>query len=87
MKTMTVHSGDRRNKKLLNVPDSIPFAMLNERMAQWNHSQTLDRLNERGGLCVLEMLNNIDNKKLEFRGATQQEVDRLNSLVTQFLTK
>lgn len=78
---MLVHSGDRNNKNLKNVPYDVPFDLLDERMAQYNHSQTLDRLNERGGLGVLEILNNIDNKKLEFRGATQQEVDRLNTII------
>jgi hypothetical protein len=87
MKTIQVHSGDRNNKKLLNVPDSVPYEILNEEWAQRNHSQTLTRLNERGGLCVLEMLNNIDKKRLDFRGATQSEVDRLNEIVYEFLNK
>jgi len=78
---MIVHSLDRTSKELLNVPNYVPFDLLSEEWAKINHSQTLTRLNERGGLGVIEILNNIDKKHLEFRGATQQEVDRLNEII------
>jgi hypothetical protein len=41
------------------LPDCIPDAILSERRAQRNHGQTLERLNERGGLSVDEIVCNL----------------------------
>lgn len=86
-KQFKVHSGDRTNSKLSNVPDTVPWGILNEDQAERNHSQSLSLLNERGGLGVLEMLNNIDKNGLDFRGPTQVEVDRLNKVVSDYLKR
>lgn len=80
----TVHSGDRSAKHLKNVPNSIPWGLLNEHFADINHKQSLNRLNERGGMGIVEILNNIDKKRLEFRHATQEDVDRLNLIVIAY---
>jgi hypothetical protein len=47
---------------------SVPWAMLepHEDQAQRNHGQSLERLAERGGLGVCEMLFILDNKPLNF---------------------
>lgn len=41
-------------------PKKVPFAMLSERWAQRIHSQTLSRLNERGGMSPYELILNIE---------------------------
>lgn len=44
-----------------DCPKQIPFAMLSERQAQYNHSQTLQKLNERGGMIPMEIVANIEH--------------------------
>ena len=39
---------------------SMPMAMLNEKQAQKNHGQSLERLAERGGICPSEALAIMD---------------------------
>lgn len=71
-------------KNLLNMPNHIPWDMLNEEYAQLNHSQSLARLNERGGLCVTEMLANIQKQRSRDWTVTQATVDELNALVENY---
>lgn len=52
-----------KDKRLF--PEYFPWHLLNEEMAQKNHSQSLERLNERGGLSVDEITCNI--KKISIR--------------------
>jgi uncharacterized protein YacL len=85
MEIMRMHSDCKRDKGLKNVPDSVPMSLLNEEQAKSNHGQTLKRLNERGGLGVLEMLDNINKRKLTWRKETQADVDELNALLSTFL--
>ncbi len=73
-------------KDLKNMPTHIPWDMLDEDMAQENHSQTLTRLNERGGLCVTEMLANIHKQRRRDWTVTQETVDELNALVKKYET-
>ncbi len=42
---------------------AIPMNMLNEEWAQKNHSQSLERLNDRGGLAVSEVIAIIEKRK------------------------
>lgn len=73
-----------RNKGLKNYPDFVPNAMLSEEWAQHNHGQTLLELHNRGGLGVAEILANID-KQRKFDGKdTQEKIDRLNKLISEF---
>lgn len=72
-------------KDLKNMPVEIPWAMLNEEQARFNHSQTLTRLNERGGMCVTEILANIYKQSKRDWTVTQETVDELNKLVDDFL--
>ncbi|PCI47176.1 MAG: hypothetical protein COB49_07510 [Alphaproteobacteria bacterium] len=46
----------------MGCPEYIPFSILSEQWAQNNHGQTLDRLNERGGLAVYEALAIIERR-------------------------
>lgn len=47
-----------------NLPRSVPMEWLSEDMAMYNHSQTLKRLKERGGLSPQELWANIENKSI-----------------------
>lgn len=80
---MQVHPASTQNRKLGQVPKYVPMNMLNEKMAQHNHSQSLKRLNERGGLGVNEILANI--KGLGFNTIraeeTQADVNELNKII------
>lgn len=55
---MTVMTKDKE------CPKQIPFAMLSEKMAYSVHSQTLKRLNERGGMSPAEIVGNIEKINL-----------------------
>lgn len=80
--TMKVHSESIRDKSLKEVPYFIPIGVLSEERAQINHSQSLIRLNERGGMGVLEILDNIHNRKLTYsKNETQADVDELNGII------
>ena len=50
---------ESRNK---NCPKEISFRYLNEEQAQRNHMQSLDRLNQRGGMSAVEVVANIERK-------------------------
>lgn len=66
------------------MPTEFPDSLLSEAWAQTNHSQTLKRLNERGGLCIGEIACNILNKPLyPFPIENQELVDKLNALIEQ----
>lgn len=49
-------------RKYPDCPKSVPFELLNEEQAMKNHSQTLDRLNERGGMSPIEIVANVLKK-------------------------
>lgn len=82
LKEMRVHS--QRTLGLIFCPDKVPMAMLSEAMAQKNHGQTLDGLNQRGGLGVNEILANIKSERIKPGNETQQDVDELNVLITKW---
>lgn len=51
---------DNDGKKIFaNLPDEIPNEKLNREKAMKIHSQTLERLNERGGMSILEIIMNL----------------------------
>jgi hypothetical protein len=52
-------------RKISGCPDSVPMGLLNEEWAQKGHDQTLERLNERGGLSVFEILAIIQRRKYQ----------------------
>lgn len=58
-KMMTVHSSDRH----LGIK-SVPIRFFNDEHAKAIHSQTLERLNERGGMGLNEMVGNIQKLTL-----------------------
>lgn len=49
------------------LPDFVPDAILNARQADLEHGQTLERLNERGGLGVEEIVCNITGIRLTYQ--------------------
>ena len=82
VKMFKVLKGYDKNE-LVNVPTFIPWDMLNEEYAELNHSQSLTRLNERGGLCVTELLANIHKQRRRDWTVTQETVQELNLLIQQ----
>lgn len=54
------------------------MALLNEEWAKRNHDQSLGRLNERGGMGVMEILDNIHRRRLSFgTKETKEHFDEL----------
>lgn len=76
---MRVHSSSL--KKFPGLPKEVPDTLFNEEWAQRNHDQTLKRLNERGGLGVGEMLDNIHKRKLTCENDTIEDVNELLSMI------
>lgn len=76
---MRVHSSSIREFEF--CPSDIPDGILNELTALQNHNQTLARLNERGGMGVLEFLDNIHRRKLSKIPEAQEHVEELKDLV------
>ena len=73
---------DRERKGYPNIPDEFPDSWFNEEWAQQVHSQTLKRLNERGGLCPQEMVCNMEKlNRDEYRKLT------LDTAVKKLMTK
>lgn len=59
---------------------AIPMRILSEQQAKHNHNQTLERLNERGGVGVEEAAALVEEKGLDFvRSVTQIEAVRIIS--------
>lgn len=66
---MKIHSEDKRK-----YPDALtefPDKYLSEEMAQRNHMQSLERLNERGGMGYFEILCNL--RKTGLRGFDKRQ--------------
>lgn len=83
-KQMKVHSSSRSLWK--NCPQFVPYELLNEERAKRNHDQTLDRLNERGGMGCMEILDNINDRRLTNRNETQQDADELAKILAYIIT-
>jgi len=87
MRIMQHSSGLRKQEELelfKDCPEAIPFAMLNEEQAKRNHSQTLKRLNERGGLGVAEALDIIKKQRWSTTKESRQAVEELIKLYNDF---
>jgi len=86
MDTMEIHSESRRFHK--NCPKSVPMSLLNEEWAQKNHGQTLKRLNERGGMGVMEILDNIHKRRSSFgTRETEAHLDELLKILNEHVEK
>jgi len=64
----------------------IPNELMNEKFAQHIHSQSLQRLNERGGMSPMEIYMNIERKSyneavVEYKKAND-EMFFVNKLIT-----
>ena len=79
---MKIHSDSRRK-----FPDGLkefPTDLMSEGMALKNHSQTLSRLNERGGMGYREIICNIFGLELGWifkKPGTQKQVDLLTDII------
>lgn len=63
--SMPIHSAREYQERFVWCPLEIPMDFLNEEWAQKNHSQSLERLAERGGLDPTEVMANIDRRSLK----------------------
>jgi hypothetical protein len=77
MMKVLMYSYDRREHP--DCPLEIPMSWFNEDWAQRIHSQSLARLNERGGLHPREMLTNINRVQFEKSPPLQECIDYLNN--------
>jgi len=85
---MKVHSSyGEYHKKYPHCPKEVPMGLLNEAQAQINHGQTLDRLNQRGGLCPIEMVCNIEKRKYPFGEKPKDEeyIEKLIEYVNAYI--
>lgn len=64
---MPIHPEDRREHP--DCPAQFPMHLLNEDQALRNHSQSLKRLKERGGLSVREILAIVGKKPWSYYGS------------------
>ena len=71
---MQVFFNYNQSKLFPDFPDSLPNEIFNEEWAQHIHSQTLKRLNERGGLHPCEMIGNI--KKLSCNEIIKYDINK-----------
>lgn len=84
---MKVHSSSRR--MFPGCPATVPMEMLNEDWAKQIHGQTLDRLNERGGMGINEILGNIKRLSYQLISGTETAADvmQLKKLIEEFENK
>lgn len=81
---MSMHPECLRDKTITNVPTKVPIALMSNEWALKNHSQDLARLNQRGGMGVTEILDNIHRRKLSFSKWKQTDVDELNRIIENY---
>lgn len=68
----------RRKDKSDGFPDFVKLSALSERQAQSNHSQTLKRLAERGGLSPSEIAANIKGVGwCDIGNITEEEIQKV----------
>jgi hypothetical protein len=74
-----------RDRGILNQVQSIPWAMIapHNPQAQSNHSQTLERLAERGGLSACEAVAVLTNRRWE-KMESQAAANKLNELIATY---
>jgi hypothetical protein len=72
-------------KERPDCPRTVPWAMLapHEAMAQSNHSQTLERLAERGGLGPSEIIAVLDGIRLRDLPKDRGDVEYVDALKTR----
>lgn len=77
---MPIHPDDARK---FDCPTQFPMHLLDEGQAQRNHSQTLNRLKERGGLSVREILAIVGKKPWSYYSALPwaEAIKMLNDIV------
>lgn len=78
---MPIHPDDAQK---FDCPTQFPMHLLDEGQAQRNHSQTLKRLKERGGLSVREILAIVGKKNWSYYGNLQwdEALKMLNDIIT-----
>lgn len=82
---MPLHPNSRRRTKL----EFVPFSLLNPEKAMSFHGQTLERLAERGGLSIGEILYNVLDRRYKglFSTTTDEDVKLFEKIVSDHLKK
>lgn len=78
---------ERTELARLGCPTLVPWGFVapHERQAQTNHSQSLARLNERGGLSPAELVAVLEDRRLRFHAETDVDaVPRLLQLLGDY---
>lgn len=80
-----VYGENRKQFEALGCPKSVPWSLVapHERQAVSNHSQTLERLAQRGGLCPVELVAVLEGKDLSWMMETSsiEQIPRLLELL------
>lgn len=68
LKARYAHTTAAERAALAGLPDTLPWEMVEAYAdrARKNHGQTVERLAERGGLCVIELACLFNDKTLRF---------------------
>jgi hypothetical protein len=82
---MPLHPNSQRRTKI----ESVPFSLLNREKAKDFHGQTLERLAERGGLSIGEILYNVLDRSYKgiFSTTTDEDVKLFEQIVSDHLKK
>ena len=77
---------DYQERKMLvelGCPQAVPWSVVApfQERAQLNHDQTLERLAERGGLGVSELLSLLCDQRLDFNRTERASLPRLLELL------
>ena len=78
---MKVHTDfGQYHKRFPHCPKEVPMSLLSERWAQRNHGQSLDQLNERGGMSAIELVCNIEGMDYP-HGVAVNELSYIKKLI------
>jgi len=80
---MRVHS-QCQCSTINGCPKEIPMGLLNEEWAQRNHSQSLTRLNERGGITLDEALSIINRRPFQKHPIPEKLVSIILHMITGY---
>lgn len=70
----------RNHMKILGTELFINMDVLNEEWAQRNHGQSLERLNERGGLSVEEIMAIVERRRVRYSSVFTNTIDFLDCI-------
>jgi hypothetical protein len=84
-KFMRVINYDKLIKMHPTCPEYIPFDILDRNQSYRNHSQTLERLNERGGITPQEALAIIEKTPYRYNLDISDTIKQVNTYILKFI--